>query len=545
MSFQNSSPPSTAKEARENAQAAIAQGELPQAVAIADAAIRRGLRDPLLYNLLAYDLEERGRLFEALDYLKKALEMAPNDPQVLHGLGLCLSKLGSQREALVAFEASLLHRPRFAPTLHHMGAAFEAIGEDQAARTCYQRATEADAGFADPLAGLASIAARRGQGEEARRYAERALELDADQSTAAIALAGAELAEGHADHAEARLRALLARPTLYGPDRPTVFAMLGDALNTQGRADAAFAAYAEGKTTAARVHDALLSKTQDYEAVARRVLGGLQTISKWPQAASAPARADAPAAHVFLLGFPRSGTTLAGQILAGHPSVVTLDERSPLDAQSAAYLFPENSVEALTKLNAKQLDELRATYWTAISAMNLDVAGKVLIDKLPLNTLKLPMIARLFPQAKIIFAVRDPRDVVWSCFRQSFQINAAMAQFLTLLQTAKFYDVVMQVGEAARAKLPLETHLLRYEALVEDLKSQMQPICDFLGVEWTEAMLDFAAGAEERRIATPSAAQVRRGLYAEGVGQWRAYAAHLQPVLPILEPWLRRFDYAD
>ena len=301
--------------------------------------------------------------------------------------------------------------------------------------------------------------------------------------------------------------------------------MLGDALNAQGDVDAAFAAYSEGKATAARVHEAVLAKTQDYEAVARRVLSGLQAVKIMAaDPAAEPSRSAAPAAHVFLVGFPRSGTTLAGQVLASHPSVVTLDERTPLDAQNAAYLFPDDSFQKLLKMNAKQIDELRGAYWTAIDAMKIDVAGKVLIDKLPLNTLKLPLIARLFPQAKIIFAVRDPRDVAWSCFRQSFQINAAMAQFLTLEQTARFYDVVMQAGEAARATLPLDTRLLRYEALVEDMKAEMQPICAFLGIDWNESMRDFAAGAEERRIATPSAAQVRRGLYAEGVGQWQPYA---------------------
>jgi hypothetical protein len=248
---------------------------------------------------------------------------------------------------------------------------------------------------------------------------------------------------------------------------------------------------------------------------------------------------------VFLLGFPRSGTTLAGQILASHPTVVTLDERTPLEAQNEAYLFPKDSVRTLATLGDKEIADARAAYWTAIAAMRVDVSGKVLIDKLPLNTLKLPLIARLFPEAKILFAVRDPRDVVWSCFRQSFQMNAAMAQFLTLAQTATFYDLVMEVGEAARSKLPLASHFVRYEALVEDLKAEIEAACAFLGIDWREDMRNFAIGAQDRRIATPSAPQVRRGLYAEGVGQWRAYAPQLQSIMPVLQPWLRRFNYAD
>jgi tetratricopeptide (TPR) repeat protein len=545
MVLKMSLPPSTVLEARLAAQAAIADGDLPGAVEVAGAAVQNGLQDPLLYNLVAYQLEEQGRLFEALAYLKRALELAPSDPQILHAVGLCLSKLGNQREALVAFDAALLHRPGFAPSLHHTGAALAAIGEDQAAQSFYERAVESDPGFADPLAGLAYLTARRGDAGAARGFAERALALDPDQSTALAALSIADLAEGRAEAAEARLRALLERSNVYRPDRPAMFALLGDALDKQGRRDDAFAAYSDGKATAAEVHGPVIAKTPDYQFVAQAVLKGLKGAKVWPETAPESSRSDAPSAHVFLLGFPRSGTTLAGQILAGHPSVVTLDERTPLEAQNDAYFFPEDSIQKLMAMGAGELADARAAYWAAIAAMKLDVSGKVLVDKLPLNTLKLPMIARLFPNAKILFAIRDPRDVVWSCFRQSFQINAGMAQFLALGQAARFYDTVMQVGEAAREALPLANHFIRYEALVEDIKTEMEAVCAFLDLDWREEMLDFAAGAAERRIATPSAPQVRRGLYTDAVGQWRPYASHLEPILPILQPWIQRFQYPD
>jgi hypothetical protein len=157
--------------------------------------------------------------------------------------------------------------------------------------------------------------------------------------------------------------------------------------------------------------------------------------------------------------------------------------------------------------------------------------------------LKLPIIAKLFPGVKILFAQRDPRDVVLSCFRRPFQINAGMYQFVTLEGAVLFYDAIMQLFETYRRTLPLDVHVIRYESLVADFEGQTRAVCDFLGVDWREGLRDFADNAKDRQIRTPSAAQVREGLYATGAGQWRRYEKHLEPILPILKPWIDRFGY--
>ena len=175
---------------------------------------------------------------------------------------------------------------------------------------------------------------------------------------------------------------------------------------------------------------------------------------------------------------------------------------------------------------------------------NTDVPGfKVALDKLPLNTMKLPLIARLFPEAKILFALRDPRDVVLSCFRQRFRMNPSMYEFLTLDGAARFYDGVMRLADLYRAKLSLDLHTHRYEDLVEDFDGQTRTICDFIGLPWRAEMRDFAATLDDRSTATPSSTQVARGLYREGVGQWRRYRDQLAPVLPVLAPWVATYGY--
>jgi hypothetical protein len=200
-------------------------------------------------------------------------------------------------------------------------------------------------------------------------------------------------------------------------------------------------------------------------------------------------------------------------------------------------------LERLAKADEGQLADYRADYWRRVAETGANVAGKVALDKLPLNTMKLPLIARLFPEAKILFALRDPRDVVLSCFRQRFRMNASMYEFLTLDGAARFYDGVMRLAGLYRAKLDLDVHEHRYEDLIEDFDGQTRAICGFLGLPWRAEMREFAATLEDRSTATPSSIQVARGLYREGVGQWRRFREDLEPVLPILAPWAERFGY--
>jgi hypothetical protein len=166
----------------------------------------------------------------------------------------------------------------------------------------------------------------------------------------------------------------------------------------------------------------------------------------------------------------------------------------------------------------------------------------VLVDMAPLNGIKLPMIARLFPEASIVVCRRDPRDVVLSCFRRHFRVNASTFQMAELERAARHYDAVMRLVERHLATLPLRVHAVDYAALVADFDATTRGLAEFVGLPWDESVRDFARTAAGREVRTVSAAQVRRGLY-DGTRQWERYREQLAPVLPLLEPWVRRFGY--
>jgi hypothetical protein len=264
-------------------------------------------------------------------------------------------------------------------------------------------------------------------------------------------------------------------------------------------------------------------------------LVGAESFADW----RAPRRLETPA-PIFLVGFPRSGTTLLEQVLSAHPRLVCIEEREHL-ASSAPDLAADPT--KLASLSDEQINAVRASYWKRVRS-EADIGDRMLVDKLPLNVIFLPLIKRVFPDAKILFALRDPRDVVLSCYQQRFGMNAAMVQFLELHTAAAYYDKVMSLGLLARDKLGLDVCDVRYERVVEDLEGVAREVAAFLGLQFEPSMLNFRDAALKRTINTPSARQVVEPIYNRSVARWRRYETELAPILPLLNAWAARLGYA-
>lgn len=527
-------------------QTALARGDYQQAADRAARALNQGERHPTLFNALAFHHSEAGRYDEAIALLTEGLKLAPRDPHLLYSAGVCLFRQGRDRDALGLFNTALDARPGFPAPLYHRGVIFERAGEEAAAARCYEEAIASDPGYEAPYAGLASLAVTKGDFRRARDYAERALSLAPGLTTAHLAIARADFDDGLFAAVVERLRPILAAPGLDPLETPDLLAALGDALDALGRADEAFAAWSEGKRLSGEQYAA-----SQVAAVAKRNLDRLvalkpfvETLPPFPPGTdTAPAGPGAPRRHVFLVGFPRSGTTLLELVLASHPDVVTLEERPLLEPAENEFLVSPTSFQRLLDAGDDLLEPFRDLYWRQVADRGLAVGGKVFVDKLPLGSVLIPLIARLFPGARILFAERDPRDVVLSCFRRGFKLNPSMYQFVSLEGAARFYDGVMSLADRYRSLAPDRVHPVRYETLVTDFEGQVRAICVFAGLEWTEGLNDFAQTARSRTIRTPSAPQVRKGLYTSGAGQWRRYARHLAPVRAILAPWVASLGY--
>jgi len=230
-------------------------------------------------------------------------------------------------------------------------------------------------------------------------------------------------------------------------------------------------------------------------------------------------------------------------VLASLPRVVALEERPTLAEADRAFLAAPGGIVALAQLDPAGLAAPAQAYWDHVRAAGIDPTGQTFVDMDPLKATRLPLIARLFPHAKILVMRRDPRDVVLSCFRTSFALTSAALEFTTLERTARHYDAMMRLIELARQRLPLAVHEVDYHGLVRNFDGTTQALCRFLDLPWDESLRRFDRTARSRGVATASASQVRRGLY-DGRGQWEPFARHFEPVLPILQPWIEKFGYA-
>jgi Flp pilus assembly protein TadD len=527
--------------------------DFQRAGVIANEALANGFEHPLLLNVAATCLELQGKFADALPLLERAVELAPQDVGARNALALCLQRLERPAEALHHVDELLRQHPGLGFAHANKGNALIALGHLGRARTSHVRAVELEPGNIAALSSLASIASHRGNHDEARSWAQQVLAVVPNFPDAVISLASAELASGALARSEELIRQLLEDGRVAAIDKARANGLLGDVFDAGGRYPEALAAYSACNEALRRIHSRFASGTSLTSYTRQLIMTVANTTAHTAARAVGASHAAQPetaqpgadvTGHVFLLGFPRSGTTLLEVVLDGHPRVASLDEHELLIEGVQRFMGEPRDLSALVRASEDELRPLRQAYWDRVREGEVDVSGKIFVDKYPMNTLKLPLIARLFPNAKILFACRDPREVVFACFRRRFKMNAATYELLTLPGGAALYDGVMDFAAVMRPAFGSRWQVVRYESLVADFARQMRGICEFLGLEWIEGMDDFAGRARVRERSTPSTAQLARGLDRPGTVHWKHYSAALEPILPTLEKWVQRFEYA-
>ena len=249
---------------------------------------------------------------------------------------------------------------------------------------------------------------------------------------------------------------------------------------------------------------------------------------------------------VFLIGFPRSGTTLLDTILRSHPHIDVLEEKPIL--QSIEKIIKTNykySLNEIHRLNQEDLKSLRDHYLKSLkNNSNKNKDAKILIDKFPFQTVCLPLIKLLFPNAKIIFTHRNPYDTVLSCFQQAFEPNNAMSNFRSINSSARIYDLTMDMWVSYKNKLGLKHVMSKYETLIEDFDSHISNILDFLNLNWDENIKNYRDTALNRgKINTPSSSQVIQPLYKTSIEKWRNYEKFFEDSNVYLDKWVDYFNY--
>jgi len=468
-----------------------------------------------------------------------------NHPEHLHAayyLGRSLRAAGRLEEALAPLHAALGEDELTVHARYELATCLARLRRRPEAIDHYQAILALQPGNAQAAANLASLLERENRLDEADSWTAKALRMNPADETVQMTRATLDRRSGKYAEAAQGLRSLI--PGISNPiNRSIAWNQLGQCLDGQEDWDEAFNAFSESNR--------ILKKHHTGSRPDPRGPHGLQTLARiqaWLQENPVagwvePATQDA-GGIAFLVGFPRSGTTLLDRMLRAHPDIEVLEEKSLFSLLHQDWSEP-GTLEALAGVNEAQITDARNIYRKEMSHHRRHPQRSLVIDKLPLNLAYLFLIHRLFPEAPVIFLQRHPMDVCISCYFQAFELEASMAYFLDIEETAQYYDAVMQVAVLSMDQVGNPLHRLRYEDLVAEPKDQLTALLKSIALESHDSMLDYRQQGGSETSNTPSYQQVSQPLHSRSIGRWRHYSKQLESSLSVLQPWVKRFGYQE
>lgn len=496
----------------------------------------------------AKKLNEARRLLEnyflqqAVQAYEKLAQQFPNKTDIWYEYGCAACKHGQLLLADQAWNTAVQLEPWNGNLMLQVGHQYQSMRHPEAARDWFEKAIAVDPKSINPHMALAQLYEQTHRFAESRAEVAGCLTIDPRDDQARYYEAFLDRRENKLEDAERRLRDLIASQPQHQYVQYASRYELAEVLDRTNRFDEAMQWLGEAKNLVRRLGNvALMYKEYDKDANQYRISTRhlpkdiLRTWSKeFPQKSR-----EAMPQLAFLGGHPRSGTTLLEQIIGAHPSVAAFDEPRAF-ATVAAKLFNESP-----QLSPARLNIIRRRYLEAIQRdWDGSLEGKLVLDKNPSPTLKLRIWLRLFPELRVLIALRDPRDVVVSCYFQNLPLNPFNANFLSLERTVKHYTDIMDIWLAVRQWEGLAGMETRYEDTVADLEKEGRRVTEFLGLEWDEAQARFHEKSSKKRMYSPTYRDASQPVYARSVARWRAYEKHLAPILPVLEPYCRALGYS-
>lgn len=493
---------------------------------------------------------ERRDLAQCTELLERIVRLHPGDVWALQQLGRLHGERHQYDRAVEFFDRACQMAPPNEKAL-----AFASVGnlardfyDPGISEAYFNRAIHERGATAEMFVKAAEVAERNRRMADADRLVAHALQLNPKSASAWYLRAHLQQRAGNLEEAEKQLRPLL-EITIAPEVRVRAWYEMGSVLDRQKRYDEAMSAFLQAKALLRYQGGPHLKE----RAVVRRRYAMLREgltediLRRWHEQGSA---FTPPARLALLGGHPRSGTTLLEQVLDSHPEIVSMEESDTFGTYVGMPLTSRKGpevpfLEMLESVTAGELAPLREAYLKASEAcIGAPLDGRLLIDKHPSLTISIPTIARAFPEIRFLIALRDPRDVVLSCFMQPFQpIAQGNAAFLGLDTAVEEYAELMGMWLKLKEILPnphLEVH---YEDMVEDLESVARTVLGFLDVPWDPAVLGFDEHAQKKRVRSPTYADVTQKVFKRARGRWRNYEKYLSPHLGRLEPFLKAFGY--
>jgi len=482
-----------------------------------------------VYSNLGDILREQGKLDGAVAHYQRALALRPDLVHTLNNLGNLLRVQGKLDQAVARLEQSLALKPDFAEAHNNLGIALMGQGKLELAVARFEQALALRPDLAETHKNLGCALTRQGRFDEAVAHFDQAIALRPNFAEAHYHRT--DVKTFRADDAElAALEALAADPDRLPASKMSyIHFALGKALEDVGDYPRAFEHLLKG--------NALKRRELDYNEAANQQLFRL-IAQQFDSSLLDRFRAagDPSPVPIFIVGMPRSGSTLVEQILASHPQVHAAGELTNLDrvvrGVSDATGRPIPFPAWVASTDAESLRRLGQAY---LASLPTAASGETRItDKAPSNFLHIGLIRLILPGARIIHTLRDPIDTCLSCFSKLFRQGQTFSY--DLAELGRFYRRYYELMAHWRSVLPAGAMLdVAYEDVVDNLEQQARRLIDFCGLPWDDRCLSFHETS--RPIATPSNVQVRQPIYRSSVARWRRYEPFLQPLLAELAPF--------
>ncbi|MCI5050519.1 MAG: sulfotransferase [Rickettsiales bacterium] len=499
-------------------------------------------QDFRLHNFMGETLSEMGRYQEAMQSYQQARKLNEKQPQIYLSIGNLFLRNAQYKEAIEYYEAALHLDPEFVDAMCNRATTFAKMDKVDDAIAAYEEVIEKYPGRPLIHYNLMEILEKTNRKQHLKRAVKQA--LDAGMEDASIKLFEGLIAwkEGEPEKA---IEILTPLNFSFGTHQQKILqtSTLMRAHDKLNDVDKAMEYCEELNDLCVKADHAPPDLAQQYRnqlAQTQKVIHSLDP-KQWHRHTLENPRDDL----AFLIGWPRSGTTLLDTSLRGHPEIQGIEEKPMVTRMlNQTGLLSDRGVSMVHDFTPELQHQAIAAYDEEFNKHLSGGINQFYIDKLPLNISQAVYIERVFPGAKFILALRHPCDCILSCYMNRFTLNAAMANFLMLEWTVSLYDQVMSMWVQLNEKLDLNVYTLKYEDMVEDREPVLRGLVDFLELEWHADVLEHQKTAATRdKINTPSYNQVIQPIYDNARYRWQRYEKYFEPHMDVLNKWITHWGY--
>ena len=496
-----------------------------------------------VHSNLGNTLTELGKLDEAEVSLRQAIALKSDYAEAHYNLGNTLSGLGRLDEAEASYRRTIALKPDHAEAHNNLGVTLKELGRLDEVEASHFQAIALKPSFAEAHLNLCEFLEKTNAIDklldvlkEARSKTSN-MEADFRYYETLAAFRKERYAEA------ATLVTQIIEDDVGENRRSSYYKLKGDICDREQDYDTAFAAY-ERSNQAVKAG----LEYQKFRIAADHYFASQENTARQLEQLSIESSVSKRSSHdarqvTFLVGFPRSGTTLLDTILRTHSSIAVVEEQ-PMVRTMREALEGVEDIRLIETVDHERLSFAKNAYLDELSKHAVWPNESLVIDKFPLNLLAAPLIHQAFPEAKFILALRHPLDCILSCWMQTFKLNTAMANMVDLDRIVDFYCVAMHIFHLSQKRYGLDVHRIRYEDLTEEFEAETTSILRFLGLEWESELVNYQATALARRkISTPSHSQVIKPIYKTASYRWKHYEHHLEKYKSKLAPWFEEFGY--